>query len=235
MCDTGKYDGLTLDLHDLVASWIDHSEPLTVFDLGGVPADVIDLVVGMITRVLFEISFWGRDLDGIGRRKPILLVFEEAHGYIPKGEGRFIQGFARRMVQRIVKEGRKYGVGALLVSQRPSELDDTVLAQCGTFFALRLTNAEDQSRVRATMPDVVSGLVELLPSLRNGEAIVVGEAVPLPCRIRVPLVDPRPKSDDPKVAEQWEKTPQPSKASIQASVAGWRIQEAQDAKGKENE
>ncbi len=225
VCETAEYDGKQKDLHDLVDEWIDHPEPLTVFDLGGVPADVLDLVVGMITRILFELSFWGRDLEGVGRQKPILLVLEEAHSYIPRGEGRFIQGFARRSVQRIFKEGRKYGIGAVVVSQRPSELDDTVLAQCGTFFALRLTNSEDQSRVRSTVPDVVAGLIDLLPSLRNGEMILVGEAVPIPCRIRVPLVTPRTKSDDPKVSESWNQAIQQSKAGIQVSIARWRAQD----------
>ena len=145
-------------------------------------------------------------------------------GYVPRAEGRFIQGFARKSLQRVFKEGRKYGIGAIVVSQRPSELDETILSQCGTFFALRLTNAEDQGRVKSTVPDALSGLIDLLPALRTGEAIVLGEAVPLPCRVRLPLVEPRPRSDDPKVGDNWrnEKTASPDYAK---AVTSWRVQE----------
>src|SRR5262249_6216173 len=109
----GTYDGVCLDLHDLVTSWIDHDDAITILDLAGVPSEVIDLVVGLLARVLFETMFWGRNLPGVGRTRPLLLVFEEAHSYLPSGEARFIQGYARRSVQRILKEGRKYGVGAI--------------------------------------------------------------------------------------------------------------------------
>jgi hypothetical protein len=224
MCEPKEYDGLARDLDDLAASWINAQYGLTVFDLGGVPFEVADLVVGLIARILFELSFWGRDLAGVGRQSPVLLVFEEAHAYLPRGQKRFIQGFALNAVQRIFKEGRKYGVGAVVVSQRPSELDETILSQCGTFFALRQSNTEDQGRMRAVVPDALSGLIDLLPALRTGEALILGEAVPIPCRVRMPLVEPRPKSDDPDVAARWREkrvaAPEYSKA-----VTGWRLQE----------
>ncbi len=224
MCSPGPYDGSNRDIDRLLSDWLNHPHPLTVFDLGGLPFEVTDLVVGMLTRIIFEIAFWGRDLPGVGRQAPVLMVFEEAHGYLPRGETRFVQGFARRAVQRVFKEGRKYGVGSMVVSQRPSELDETILSQCGTFFALRLTNAEDQGRVKAVVPDALSGLIDLLPALRTGEAVILGEAVPLPCRVRLPLVEPRPRSDDPPVAENWRHSrclaPEYAKA-----VTGWRIQE----------
>jgi uncharacterized protein len=224
MCKPGTYDGISGDLDGLVNDWLNDPAPITVFDLGGVPFEVVDLVAGMLTRIIFEIGFWGRDLPGVGRQAPVLIVFEEAHSYLPRGEGRFIQGFARKAVQRIFKEGRKYGIGAVVVSQRPSELDETVLSQCGTFFSLRLSNSEDQGRVRSVVPDALSGLIDLLPALRTGEAVVLGEAVPLPSRIRLPLEDPRPRSDDPPVAENWRK--QRTAAPDYAKAAtGWRIQE----------
>jgi DNA helicase HerA-like ATPase len=129
------YDGVQKDLDDLVREWSEHDQNITIFDLAGAPSEVIDLVVGLITRILFETLFWGRDLPGVGKDRPLLMVFEEAHQYLPSGEARFIQGYARRAVQRVLKEGRKYGFGALVVSQRPAEVDETILSQCGTFIA----------------------------------------------------------------------------------------------------
>jgi len=224
MCAPGPYNGSTRDLDSLLSDWLHHPCPLSVFDLGGLPFEVMDLVVGMLTRIIFEVAFWGRDLPGVGRQAPVLMVFEEAHAYLPRGESRFVQGFARRAVQRVFKEGRKYGVGAIVVSQRPSELDETILSQCGTFFALRLTNAEDQGRVKAVVPDALSGLIDLLPALRTGEGVILGEAVPLPCRVRLPLVEPRPRSDDPPVGENW-RAGLPASPEYARAVTGWRTQE----------
>jgi len=217
------YDGHTKDLADLVADWLNHDHPITVFDLAGVPPEVIDLVVGLLSRTLFEVMFWGRDLADIGKQRPVLMVFEEAHRYLPSGEGFFIQGYARRSVQRILKEGRKYGLGAILVSQRPSELDETLLSQCGTFIALRLSNAQDQGRVKSAVPDELAGLVDLLPALRTGEAIISGEGTQIPSRVRVQLIEPRPNSRDPEVSRLWsdgsERVP-----DYQSAVTNWRRQ-----------
>ena len=199
----GQYDGKQKDLDDLVTDWLNHDHPITVFDLAGVPPEVIDLVVGLLSRALFEVMFWGRELADVGKQRPVLIVFEEAHRYLPSGEGFFIQGYARRSVQRILKEGRKYGLGAILVSQRPSELDETLLSQSGTFIALRLSNGQDQGRVKSAVPDELAGLVDLLPALRTGEAIVSGEATQIPSRVRVQLIEPRPNSGDPEVSRLW--------------------------------
>ena len=168
--------------------------------------------------------FWGRDLPGIGKQRPLLIVFEEAHAYLPRGgTSPFVAGYASRAVRRIFKEGRKYGVGSIVVSQRPSELDETILSQCGTFFALRLSNSEDQGQIRSAIQDTLAGLIELLPALRTGEALVLGEAIQIPSRVRLPLIEPRPKSDDPEVSKRWaekriEKTP------YDDAVTGWRRQ-----------
>lgn len=221
----GEYDGKHKDLDDLACAWLGHSESITVFDLSGVPPEVTDIVVGLLARILFEITFWGRDLPGIGRHRPMLMVFEEAHSYLPSGSARFVQGYALKAVQRILKEGRKYAIGAMVVTQRPSELDETILSQCGTFFAMRLTNASDQSRVRSTVPDDLAGLTSLLPALRTGEALVVGDAIEIPSRVRVGLVEPRPNSQDPRVSEQWikERVPNPDYGE---AITGWRRQVA---------
>ena len=218
------YDGTAKDLDDLISKWINHEKPITVFDLGGIPFEITDLIVGVVTRILFESMFWGRDIPGTGRDRPLLLVYEEAHNYLPKGGGaQFIVGYASHAVRRVCKEGRKYGVGAIIVSQRPSELDETILSQCGTFFALRLSNGDDQGRVKSVVPDSLAGLIELLPALRTGEAIVLGEAVPIPSRIRFPLIEPRPRSDDPEPAKSW-RNPRMADVAYNNVVTAWRLQ-----------
>lgn len=220
----GDFDGYTHDLDDLVKEWIDHEHAITVLDLGGVPFEIMDLVVGLLTRILYENMFWGRDLPGVGRDRPLLMFYEEAHAYLPKGgTAQFVAGYASRAVRRIFKEGRKYGIGAIVVSQRPSELDETALSQCGTFIALRLSNSDDQGRIKSIVPDSLGGLVDLLPALRTGEALVLGESVQIPSRVRLPLIEPRPKSDDPDVSECWAKA-RDAMPHYKLTINGWRRQ-----------
>jgi len=169
--------------------------------------------------------FWGSDLPGTGKQRPLLIIYEEAHSYLPRGgNGQFIAGYAGRAVRRIFKEGRKYGVGAVVVSQRPSELDETILSRCGTYFALRLSNSEDQGIIRSIVPDSLGGLIDLLPALRTGEALVLGEAVQIPSRIRFPLVEPRPKSDDPEPSKCWRKM-RTDNPPYGKAITYWRIQQ----------
>jgi len=224
LLNAGDYDGIKKDLNDLIFSWLGHEHAITVLDLGGIPFEVSDLIVGVVTRILFEGMFWGRNLPGIGKQRPLLLVYEEAHAYLPRGTGgQFVAGYAGRAVRRVLKEGRKYGVGAIVVSQRPSELDETVLSQCGTFFALRLSNADDQGRVKSMVPDALAGLIDLLPALRTGEALVLGEAVQIPSRIRLPLIEPRPDSGDPEPAKRW-KEKRVAKPPYNKAITSWRKQ-----------
>ena len=220
----GNYDGTTRDLNNLISDWIDHDDVITILDLSGIPFEVIDLVVGVLTRILFEGMFWGRDLPGIGKQRPLLIVFEEAHTYLPRGgSSQFVAGYASQAVRRIFKEGRKYGVGSIVVSQRPSELDETILSQCGTFFALRLSNSEDQGRIRSAIQDTLGGLIDLLPALRTGEALILGEAIQIPSRVRLPLIEPRPKSDDPEVSNRWAEE-RITSSPYDDAVTGWRRQ-----------
>ncbi len=224
LLDPGDYDGFKNDLHDLLGAWIDHDYAITVLDLAGIPFEVVDIVVGVVTRILFEGMFWGRDIPGIGRQRPLLIIYEEAHAYLPRGGStQFVAGYAGSSVRRIFKEGRKYGIGAIVVSQRPSELDETILSQCGTFFALRLSNSDDQGRIRSTVPDALVGLIDLLPALRTGEALVLGEAVQIPSRIRFPLVEPRPTSDDPEVVKRW-KDKRITRPPYAKAITSWRCQ-----------
>jgi DNA helicase HerA-like ATPase len=144
--------------------------------------------------------FWGRFEPYTGKNRPILLVFEEAHTYLNKNDNNC---YSKNAVEKIFKEGRKFGVGALVISQRPSEISETILAQIGTLIALRLTNSSDQSIVKSSAPDNLNSLIDLLPSLRIGEAVIVGESIKIPSRVRIKLNVPRPTSDDPKLVECW--------------------------------
>lgn len=219
-----EFDGINKDLDDLLSSWLNHDKPITVLDLGGVPFEIMDMVVGVISRILFESTFWGRYIPGFGRQRPILMVYEEAHSYLPRGgSNQTVTGYASRAIRRICKEGRKYGIGAIVISQRPSDLDETVLSQCSTFIALRLSNSQDQGIVNAALPDNLGSISELLPSLRTGEAIIIGEAVKIPSRIRLPLISPRPDSSDPEPSVAW-KDSSVDKPAFNKAIQNWRKQ-----------
>ncbi len=185
------------DLDLLLESWIGSPSPITILDLSGVPSGVLNDLVGALLRILYDALFWARSLPEGGRERPLIFVLEEAHAYLTKQH----TGPAPAAVRKIVKEGRKYGVGVMLVSQRPSEIDPTILSQCGTIFAMRLANEIDRGQIAGAASDNLKGLFEMLPILRTGEAIIVGEAVSLPMRtlIEPPDRERRPDSSDPKV------------------------------------
>lgn len=191
-------DGKTdKDLNALLEGWIGGPEPITILDLSGIPSSILNDLIGALLRILYDAIFWARDLPEGGRLRPLLLVLEEAHAYLSKEN----DGTAAAAVRRIAKEGRKYGVGMMIVSQRPSEIDSTILSQCGTIFAMRLANDADRGHVAGAASDNLKGLFEMLPVLRTGEALIVGEAVSLPVRtlITPPRENRRPDSEDPCV------------------------------------
>lgn len=196
----------------IAAEWLGDDQPVSILDFSGVPFDVADIAIGLVLDLLFELAARSTE-GGIGRSHPILLVLEEAHRYLR-------EGLAQVAADRIAREGRKYGVGMMMVSQRPSELPETSLAQCGTIVALRLTNSADQSAVRNALPDTVSGLADVLPSLRTGEALLSGEAVVLPTRALFDRPDPEPQASDPSL-ESW-KTKPARRVDAVSAVAGWR-------------
>lgn len=208
------------DLHDLLQTWLGQEKPITILDLSGIPSTVMARLIGAILRIIFEGLFWSREKSEGGISRPLLVVMEEAHRYLSKES----DGPARLMVQRIVKEGRKFGIGAMIVSQRPSEVDETILSQCGTFIALRLSNSTDRSKVQASLPDNLAGVVDSLPVLRTGEAIITGEAARLPIRCRISLPDEqhRPNSEDPAVAKRWQNSR--IAESYVRVAASWRAQ-----------
>lgn len=186
------------DLDSLIQEWIGSDKPITIMDLSGVPITILDTIIGVLLRIIYDGLFWARNLSQGGRNRPLLLLMEEAHNYLNN------DGAAMSVVQKIVKEGRKYGIGAMIVSQRPSEVNSTILSQCGTFFALRLANTVDRGHITSAVTDNLEGLTSMLPILRTGEAIILGEAVKLPMRT---LIDPppknrRPDSQDPIVYDE---------------------------------
>ncbi|HXV25725.1 MAG TPA: DUF87 domain-containing protein [Alphaproteobacteria bacterium] len=162
-------------------------KPVTIVDLSSVPSEILNVVVSVICRMTFDFALWSEGSI------PVLLVCEEAHRYVPSDP---TQGFepTKKVLSRIAKEGRKYGVSLGVVSQRPSELSISILSQCNTIFALRLSSQKDQDFVRAAMAESALGLLDFLPSLRNAEAIAVGEGVSVPVRI---LFDELPPENQP--------------------------------------
>lgn len=208
------------DLDALLSGWIGGPRPITVLDLSGVPSIVIERLVGSILKIVYESLFWSREKSEGGINRPLLIVLEEAHRYLSSEK----ENLALETGRKIAKEGRKYGVGVMVISQRPSEVDETILSQCGTYFALRLSNPSDRQRVQGTLPDGLSGLLDVLPVLRTGEAIVMGEGVKLPmrCRIILPAEEHRPRSSDPKVAQAWARSR--IDEGYDRVVASWRAQ-----------
>ena len=170
---------------------------LTIIDLSGIPFEIVDITVAVLTRLLFDLNFWTPSK----RRHPILLAFEEAHNYIPRVPRG--QAFAQKAVERVAKEGRKYGVSAMVISQRPSELSETVLAQCNSFVVMRISNPEDQHYASKVVGDHFAGVMDMLPVLRPGEAFVLGDSVVMPMRTLVTMPNPAPDSGDMDFFKLW--------------------------------
>ena len=213
MFNDSRYDFLfrpkrrtkSLDLEDLLRDFIGLGEPkrqITVIDLSAVPHDVRPTVSSQIGRLAFEFNYWNPQR----REFPILLVCEEAHQYIPRQADTQHEG-SRRAMERIAKEGRKYAVGLCVISQRPTELSETVLSQCSNFICLRTTNPQDQEYIRKLMPEGEQDLADVLTTLHRGEALAVGEAIPLPTRLQLYPPNPAPASSDAPVAESWKSGP----------------------------
>lgn len=190
---------------------------ITVLDLSAIPFDMLPMVTAQIGRLAYEFNFW----NPLCREFPIYLICEEAHEYIPRENiARYRE--ARLSMERISKNGRKYGVGLCIVSQRPHDVSETVLAQCSTFVCLRISNPEDQEYVRSMVPEAVRGTFAALTSLSKGEAVALGEAVPMPVRFRVDLPDPPPNSTDIDYAGKWRQGGE--EISVEKLVSNWHKQ-----------
>jgi DNA helicase HerA-like ATPase len=178
---------------------------------------VVPLVTAQIGRLAYEFNFW----NPLCREFPIFLICEEAHEYIPREDvPRYRE--ARRSMERIAKNGRKYGVGLCVVSQRPHDVSETVLAQCSSFVCMRISNPDDQEYVRSMVPDTARGTFAALTSLSKGEAVALGEAVPMPVRFKVDLPNPPPNSTDIDYAAKWQ--PGGVEISVEKLVSNWRKQ-----------
>ncbi|MBM3474983.1 MAG: ATP-binding protein [Armatimonadetes bacterium] len=193
--------GVHTALEKLAAALLGHApsggginEGVKVIDFSEVPSDVLPVIVSLVARLVFQIQFWTEAGPAGEKRHPVLMVCDEAHLYLPRLSAE-ATGFERRALHnftRVAKEGRKYGVGLLIVSQRPADVSPTILSQCNNFISLRLTNGEDQTVIRRLMPESLEGILEILPTLDIGEAVIVGDAILLPTRVRLapPSVEP---------------------------------------------
>ncbi|BDD66755.1 ATPase [Sphingobium sp. TA15] len=195
-------------------------KPISIIDVSSMPSDITSVVVSVLSRLVFDYALWARDEP----QRPILLVCEEAHRYIPSstsGGGQAV----RRILERIAKEGRKYGVSLGLITQRPSDLAEGVLSQCGTIISMRLNNDRDQAFVKAAMPEGARGFLDSIPALRNREAIICGEGVAVPIRVALDNLEEerRPASGDPSFTELWRQSG--GEADIlDRTITRWRSQ-----------
>ena len=193
--------------------------PISIVDVSGVPSEITSVVVSVLARMVFDYAIWSRT----EAQRPLLLVCEEAHRYVPKDETAENGQAVRRILERIAKEGRKYGVSLGLITQRPSDLAEGVLSQCGTIISMRLNNDRDQACVRAAMPEGARGFLDAIPALRNRECIVCGEGVAIPIRVRFDDLEPekRPASSDPSFARLWRETGD-EEGIIGRTIKRWR-------------
>jgi DNA helicase HerA-like ATPase len=207
-------------MSDLLRQFVglgDKKANITVVDLSSVPTDVRPAVSAQVGRLAYEFNYWNP------RRRdfPITLICEEAHAYIPREKNGPFEG-AKRMMERIAKEGRKYGVSIGVVSQRPTELSETMLSQCSSFICLRTTNPDDQAYIRGLVPEAEGDLTDILTSLGRGEALVLGEAAPLPTRVQIYRPSPEPKSNDVDYFTGWREGP--NDLNVDEIVNLWRTQ-----------
>nr|WP_310524529.1 DUF87 domain-containing protein [Polymorphobacter sp.] len=195
-------------------------KPISILDLSGVPSDIIAVVVALVARIIMDHAIWART----ERQRPVLLVCEEAHHYVPS-ERVAANSAVRKILERIAKEGRKYGVALGLVTQRPSDLAEGVLSQCGTIISMRLNNERDQTCIRNAMPEGGRSFLDAIPALRRGESIVSGEGVAIPVRVRFDNLAPdlRPRSDDPLFSQLWTDVGGESEA-LDRTIGRWRSQ-----------
>jgi uncharacterized protein len=203
-----KTEYKTSDLPDILKQFIGYTDNdkanITIIDLSGIPFEVLSIVVSLISRLVFDFCFHYKAVKKENNEAPFLLVLEEAHNYIPQSEGAKYNS-VKKSIERIAKEGRKYGLSLMIVSQRPSEISETIFSQCNNFVAMRLTNPSDQQYVKRLMPDSVSAITDTLPVLEKQEALIIGDSIPIPTIVRIKDLTDKPDSNDIAFRTEWKK------------------------------
>ena len=205
-------DNYSLTLIDVLKQILgyrdDNKSNITILDLSGIPFEVLSITVSLISRLLFDYGYFYKKAfqknTTTNNNTPFLLVYEEAHKYAPKSDLVKYRS-ALQDIERIAKEGRKYGITLLLATQRPSEISETIFSQCSNFIAMRLTNPNDQNYITRLLPDTLGNMVSKLPTLRAGEALLLGESVTMPLFVKINKCDPEPSSNDIPYFELWKK------------------------------
>jgi hypothetical protein len=207
-----KADGTpytTSDFEEIMKQFLGYlnRSNITIVDLSGVPFEVLSITVSLISRLIFDFCFHysklkhdKNELNDI----PVMLVCEEAHNYVPRNDSAMYKA-SRKSIERIAKEGRKYGLNLMVVSQRPSEVSETIFAQCNNFLSLRLSNYNDQNYIKNLLPDNSNAITDILPNLAPGESIIVGDCIAIPSVLKIERPNPEPKSQSVKVLTEWNK------------------------------
>lgn len=197
------------DFEDILKQFLGYIDKsnVTIIDLSGIPFEVLSITISLISRLVFDFTFhYSKLMHSIGKKNdiPFMIVYEEAHNYIPKQGGSEYKA-SKKSIERIAKEGRKYGLSLMVVSQRPSEVSDTIFSQCNNFAVLRLTNVNDQSYIKHLLPNNTSSIADVLPTLSCGECLIVGDSVPLPSIVKLEKPNPEPESESIAFHCEWKK------------------------------
>ncbi len=209
--DNSEYQ--TADFADILrqlVGYVSQSKAnVTVIDLSGIPFEVLSIVVSLMSRLVFDLCFRHKKIvssavasNGKHQHWPVLMVYEEAHKYVPRQQSAAFASVSKS-IERIAKEGRKYGISLMIVSQRPSEISETIFSQCNNVVAMRLTNPNDQNYVQRLLPDALGTITESLPALEKREALIIGDAISLPTIVRIGEVEHAPDSKDINVHHEW--------------------------------
>lgn len=211
MLKSTKVDGsifLTEDFGDILKQFLGYLDKsnVTIIDLSGIPFEVLSITVSLVSRLVFDFAFHYSKIKHLTDEYndiPFMIVCEEAHNYIPKTGGAEYRA-SKKSIERIAKEGRKYGLSLMVVSQRPSEVSETIFSQCNNFISLRLTNVNDQNYVKSLMPENSNAIADILPNLGQGECLIVGDATLIPSVVKLDMPNPEPKSQSIRFQDEWQ-------------------------------
>lgn len=192
----------------------EEQKQMSILDLSTIPSEIMPTIIGVISRICFEYKVWDRKVDKV----PLYLIFEESQNYIPKEKSNLTK-FSINSISKIAKEGRKYGISQLIISQRPSDLCDSIISQCSNFFILRVTNPNDQNFIKNVMPDHLASLTNMIPFFENGECLVAGECVRIPSKVVIDEPKPRPNSNDVNFSKVWRE--ELKEYSVSEAVNNW--------------